>query len=105
MKLLDTIPIYITPWWLITIAILMIFGIIFGIIIHENNFGPIVLLTCSLIFVLCLILDSIGVCKVLDHDEYVIELTDMSATEFFKDYEPIKTFKYSNAIQVRKKVK
>ena len=34
---------------------------------------------------------------------YVIELKDMSATEFFSKYEITKTFDYSNAWQVKKK--
>ena len=103
MTLLDTIPIYRSPIWLVIIMAIAGIGLLFAFITHEDDFAPILTIVCVIILVAGIIINIGGWFKVLDHDEYVIELTDMSATEFFKDYKPIKTFEYSNAIQVRKK--
>lgn len=104
MTLLDTIPIYTTPFWFI--AILIVAGAILLISLMDviSDKAGIVACICVIILAIGLILGLCGIPKVYDHDEYVIELNeDMSATEFFKNYEITKTFDYSNAWQVKKK--
>lgn len=104
MTLLDTIPIYTTPFWFT--AILIVAGAILLVTLMEGtgDKAGIVAGICVLILAIGLILGLCGIPKVYDHDEYIVELNeDMSATEFFKNYEITKTFEYSNAWQVKKK--
>ena len=104
MVLLDTIPIYTTPFWFT--AILIITGVTLLITLMEgtSDKAGIVAGICVLILAIGLILGICDVPKVYDHDEYVVELNEnTSATEFFKNYEITKTFEYSNAWQVKKK--
>ena len=104
MILLDTIPIYTTPFWFT--AILIVTGAILLVTLIEgtSDKAGIIAGICVLILAIGLILGICGIPKVYDHDEYIVELNeDMSATEFFKSYEITKTFEYSNAWQVKKK--
>ena len=104
MTLLDTVPIYITPWWFIVIMIIAASTLLITLIEGTSDKAGIVAGICLLILVLGIILGIFGIPKVYDHDEYVIELDENeSATEFFKNYEITKTFEYSNAWQVKKK--
>lgn len=104
MTLLDTIPIYITPFWFIAILIVVGITLLITIIEGTGDKAGIVAFICALIFAIGVILGLCGIPKAYDHDEYIVELNeDMSATEFFKNYEITKTFEYSNAWQVKKK--
>ena len=104
MTLLDTVPIYITPIWYIVLMILT-GGIFLGILVNSEGerIELIIVIICLIILITGFILGMCGIPKVYSHDEYVIELKDMSATEFFSQYEITKTFDYSNAWQVKKK--
>ena len=104
MTLLDTVPIYITPWWFIVIMIIAGSTLLITLIEGTSDKAGIIAGICLLVLVVGIILGIFGVPKVYDHDEYVIELGESeSATEFFKNYEITKTFEYSNAWQVKKK--
>ncbi len=105
MTLLDTIPIYVTPWWFIVIMIFAGLGLFITLIEGKGtNKEGIFIGICLLVLVVGLILGICEIPKVYDHDEYVVELdNNTSATEFFKNYEITKTFEYSNAWQVKKK--
>lgn len=104
MTLLDTIPIYTTPFWFTAIIIVASATFLITIIEGTGKKAGIVAGICALILVVGLILGICGIPKAYDHDEYIIELNEnMSATEFFKNYEITKTFEYSNAWQVKKK--
>ena len=105
MTLLDTVQIYITPWWFVALMIIA-GGLFVGILINGDGetIELIIILICALILLTGLVLSLCGVPKIYSHDEYVIELDESeSATEFFKNYEITKTFEYSNAWQVKKK--
>jgi len=105
MNLIDVIPIYRTgPIVLILIIIGLIIGLIGLILVSKDNVKTIIIGFIGLTMcAIGIIFGFAGVGKVYDHDEYVIELIDMSASEFYSQYEPVKTFEYSNVIQVRKK--
>jgi len=104
MTLLDTVPIYITPWWFIIIMIIVGSTLLITLMEGESDKAGIIACICLLILIVGIILGLCGIPKVYDHDEYVIELDESeSATEFFKNYEITKTFEYSNAWQVKKK--
>ena len=104
MTLLDTVPIYITPWWFIVIMIIAGSTLLITLMEGESDKVGIIACICLLILIVGIILGLCGIPKVYDHDEYVIELDESeSATEFFKNYEITKTFEYSNAWQVKKK--
>ena len=104
MTLLDTIPIYTTPFWFTAILIIATVTLFITLIEGHSDKAGIVAGICALILAIGIILGFCGVPKVYDHDEYIIKLNEnMSATEFFKNYEITKTFEYSNAWQVKKK--
>lgn len=104
MTLLDTIPIYTTPFWFIAILIVVGITLLITIIEGTGDEAEIILGVCVVILIIGIILGLCGIPKVYDHDEYIVELDEnMSATEFFKNYEITKTFEYSNAWQVKKK--
>lgn len=104
MTLLDTIPIYTTPFWFIAIIIVACAILLITLIGGTSEKAGIIAVICALILFIGAILGFCGVPNVYDHDEYIIELNEnMSATEFFKNYEITKTFEYSNAWQVKKK--
>ena len=104
MTILNTIPIYTTPFWFSCIMIgvgLILLSVVIG---KPSETRGIVALICVFILLIAGALIYFDVPQVYDHDEYIIELDDsVSATEFFKDYEITKTFDYSNAWQVKKK--
>lgn len=105
MTLLNTVPIYITPWWFIVLMIIA-GGLFLGILVNGEGkkVELIIIIICSIILITGFILGICGIPKVYSHDEYVIELDESeSASEFFKNYEITKTFEYSNAWQVKKK--
>jgi len=105
MTLLNTVPIYTTPFWFIAILIIAIIILLITLIEGTSNkTGRIVTGICALILAIGIILGFCGIPKVYDHDEYIIVLDkNTSATEFFKNYEITKTFEYSDAWQVKKK--
>ena len=104
MTLLDTVPIYITPWWFIVIMIIAGSILLITLMEGTSDKAGIIAGICLLVLAVGIILGICGIPKVYDHDEYVIELDESeSATEFFKNYEITKTFEYSNAWQVKKK--
>ena len=103
MTLLDTVKIYTTPLWFIGIMIVAGSALLITLMEGHSDKAGIVALICVFILAVGMILGLTGAVKVYDHDEYIIELHDMSATEFFKDYEITKTFDYSDAWQVKKK--
>ena len=104
MTLIDTVPIYITPWWFIVIMIIAGSTLLITLMEGTSDKAGIIAGICVLILAIGIILGICGIPKVYDHDEYIVELNeDMSATEFFKSYEITKTFEYSNAWQVKKK--
>ena len=104
MTLLDTIPIYTTPFWFTAILIVAGATMLATFIIGTGKKAGLIAGICALILVIGMILGFCGIPKVHDHDEYIIKLNEnMSATEFFKNYEITKTFEYSDAWQVKKK--
>ena len=103
MVLLDTVQIYTTPLWFIMIMIAAGSALFITLIEGQSDKAGIVAGVCLLILVVGIILGICGIPKVYSHDEYIVELKDMSATEFFSKYEITKTFEYSNAWQVKKK--
>ena len=103
MTLLDTIPVYRTPPWLIVLFILSAAAMILGLCIHDEDWAPFVALAGLILFFIVIGLNHIDSIKVFDHDEYVIELHDISASEFYFQYEPIQTYEYSDAIRVKKR--
>lgn len=106
MNLIDVIPIYRTgPIVYLLIIIGLIVSLIGLILIsYKDNIKTIIVGIIGLIMcVTGIIFGFTKVGEIYDHDEYVIELTDMNASEFYSQYEPVKAFEYSNAIQVRKK--
>ncbi len=104
MTLLDTIPIYTTPSWFIGTLILTVITLVITLMEGNGRVADFIVIICLAILILGIILGICGVPKVYDHDEYIIELDEnMSATEFFKNYEITKIFEYSNVWQVKKK--
>jgi len=104
MTLLDTIPIYTTPFWFTAILIAAGITMLIALMEGTGEKAGIVAGICALILGIGIILGICGIPRVHDHDEYIVRLDkDTSATEFFKNYEITKTFEYSDAWQVRKK--
>ncbi len=105
MTLLDTIPIYTTPFWFTAIIIVAGVTMLVTFIVGTGKKTGLIAGICALlILAIGMILGFCGIPKVHDHDEYIIKLNEnMSATEFFKNYEITKTFEYSDAWQVQKK--
>lgn len=104
MTLLDTVPIYITPWWFTVIMIIASVTMLISILEGTSDKAGVVAVICLLILVIGIILGICGIPKTYDHDEYVVILDkEASATEFFKNYEITKIFDYSDAWQVKKK--
>lgn len=105
MNLINVIPIYLTgPIVPLLITIGLTISLIGLILISKYNVKAIIVGIIGLTMcAIGIIFGFTGVGKIYDHDEYIIELTDMSASEFYSQYEPVKAFEYSNAIQVRKK--
>ena len=105
MTLIDVVKVYTTPLWFIAIMIVAGSALIITLMEGEGDKAGIVAVICALILAVGIILDVTGVVKTYDHDEYIVELDESeSAIEFFKQYEITKTFEYSNAWQVKKKV-
>lgn len=106
MNLINVIPIYRTG---LIVPLLIIIGLIIGLISfilasYKENVKILIVGIIGLIMCFIgIIFGFAGVGEIYDHDEYIIELTDMSASEFYSQYEPVKAFEYSNAIQVKKK--
>ena len=104
MILLDTVPIYTTPSWFIGALILTVVTLLITLMEGSGKVAEIIIMVCLTILIIGIILGICGLPKVYSHDEYIIELDEnMSATEFFKNYEITKVFEYSNAWQVKKK--
>ena len=105
MKLLDTIPIYENPDWLIATIVISLATFILTIRFGSNESFKTMLITAisMTILIISLIIGFAGIAKIHTHDEYIVTINEISASEFFKDYEMVKTFPYSDAIQVRKK--
>ena len=105
MKLLDTIPIYENPDWLIAAIVISLVTFIFAIGVGSNeSFKTMLIAAISMVvLIVSLIIGFAGTAKVHIRDEYVVTINEISASEFFKNYEMVKTFPYSDAIQVRKK--
>ena len=106
MEILETIEVMTPPAWLI--ILLIISGITLLTVIffsHDFDFAPIVALVALIALITSVILGHNKVGYVYDHDEYIIELTDMTASEFNEKYEVVKTFDYSNAVQVKERKK
>ena len=103
MTLLDTVQIYTTPLWFIAIMIIAGSTLLITLMEGHSDTAGVIAVICALVLAVGMILGICDIPKVYSHDEYVIELKDMSATEFFSQYEITKTFDYSNAWQVKKK--
>ena len=104
MILLYTVPIYTTPSWFIGALILTVVTLLITLMEGSGKVAEIIIMVCLAILIIGIILGICGLPKVYSHDEYIIELDEnMSATEFFKNYEITKVFEYSNAWQVKKK--
>lgn len=104
MTLLDTVQIYTTPSWFIGTLILTVITLMITLMEGNGRVAEFIVIICLAILIIGIILGICGIPKVYDHDEYIIELDEnMSATEFFKNYEITKVFEYSNAWQVKKK--
>ena len=107
MRLIDTIPIYGSPEWIgytvLICIVLVIINMIIGVHCVEKKWPIITLIiTGSITLLLCLFIAT-GAFSTHLRDEYVVELTEIRASDFLKEFEPVKTFEYSDAIQVRKK--
>lgn len=104
MELLDTIPVYENPLWIIILALVAI-SLFFGTLCsHSEEPSAIGVGVISfIVFIVTAILIATRVFAYYDHDEYVVRLTDVSATEFLKDYEVVKTYEYSDVWRVKKK--
>ena len=104
MTILNTIPIYTTPFWFICVMIGVGLILLPAIIGEPSDTKGVIAIICVVILFIGGVLIYFDVPQVYDHDEYIIELDDsVSATEFFKNYKITKTFEYSNAWQVKKK--
>ena len=104
MTLLDTVQIYTTPAWFIGTLIVAVVTLLITLMEGNGRVAEIIVMVCLVILIIGIILGICGLPKVYSHDEYIIELDEnMSATEFFKNYEITKVFDYSNAWQVKKK--
>ena len=110
MKLLDTIPIYEIPVWIkaalcvLTFLMLLCVGLAGKRNLHHTNLLMSIAIISLVLAIICSVLIATGVVKYHDHDEYVIELTDMPAYKLFLDYELVQTYEYSNAWRIRKRV-
>lgn len=104
MELLDTIPVYSNPMWLTIVWLVIVAIFVTTIFAHNEGTAEVIVSICSFIAtVICTILLFTDTFAYYDHDEYVVRLTDMSATDFFKDYEIVKIYEYSDAWRVKKK--
>ena len=103
MKLLDTIPITVAPTYLMVLFILSSLMLAFAIIAHKWDKSPLLALIGLIIFVVVITLGNFKIGFVYDHDEYVVSLNEVTAVNFFKEYEIVKTYEYSDAVRVRKK--
>lgn len=110
MKLLDTIPIYEVPVWikaaLCVLAFLTILctGLADAKHVRHTNVLIFIAIICIIATIVFSVLIATGVVKYHDHDDYVIELTDMPAYKLFLDYELVQTYEYSNAWRIRKRM-
>ena len=105
MKILETIEVTTAPLWLFILFLIGGALLLMAFLVHESDFAPIVAIVGLILLITSIILGNNKVGYVYDHDEYIIELTDMTASEFNEKYEVVKTFDYSNAIQVKERKK
>ena len=104
MRLIETIPIYNTADWVaITGTIFFIFTVIFAFVYTcTNKKSMFIIFIVSMIIVSIMLgLTLTHAADTFNHEEYIVELTDVTAQDFFKEYEITKTFEYSNVVQIK----
>lgn len=105
MEIIETIPIYTSPNWLMWAFIIA--GILFAICLlsHNNDSTVIVIMgvVSAVILIASLVIAKVGWLDTYNHDEYIVKVNDISAIDFYKDYTLVKTFEYSDVWQVKRK--
>ena len=103
MTILDTIPIYDTPIWLFVICATTLAVCLLSYFTASSRAAAIIAGVSFILFLVSFCLIFTGACDTYSHDEYVVTLNDSIPATFFRDYQLVKEFKYSDAIQVREK--
>ena len=103
MTIIDTIPIYDTPIWLFILCIAALAILLVSFLACSSDAASITAGISFIIFLVSFCLIITGICNTYSHDEYVVTLDESVPSSFFHDYQLIKEFQYSDAIQVRKR--
>lgn len=104
MRLIETIPIHSTAIWVAIIGVIFfIFTIIFAFVYVWTNKKPILIIFIASMIIVSIMagLTLTHAADTFNHEEYIVELTDITARDFFKEYEITKTFEYSNVVQIK----
>jgi len=104
MRLIETIPIHSTATWVAIIGVIFfVFTLIFAFVYAlTDKKSMLIIFIASMVIVLIMLgLTVTHAADTFNHEEYVVELTDITARDFFKEYEITKTFEYSNVVQIR----
>jgi hypothetical protein len=105
MEILETIEVTVAPLWLFILFLIGGALLLVAFLAHDADFAPIIAIVGLILLITSIILGHNKVGYVYDHDEYIVELTDITASEFNEKYEVVKTFDYSNAVQVKERKK
>lgn len=103
MEIIETIPVYNNPTWLILICIVA--GAVFLATLFNDKFNTItgvIMLIAFVILITGIILALTHAFIKYDHDEYIVRITDMSAVDFVKEYKLVGTYDYSDVIRIKK---
>lgn len=107
MEILETIPMYFAPTWLVIIAVITaIFSILMGIMINDtySTFTIIITIISSIICLVSIIIIVTGKLDEYKYDKYIIKISpETSFEEVMDKYEIIKHYEYSNVYEVKGK--
>lgn len=107
MEILEIIPMYFAPTWLVIIAaITAIFSIIMATIISDTYSISAIIITVisTIICLVSIIIIATGKLNEYSYDKYIIKISsEVSFEEVMNKYEIIKHYEYSNVYEVKEK--
>ena len=107
MEILETIPMYFAPTWLIITAVITtIFSIVMVSIINDtcSIFTIIITIISIIICLTSIIIIATGKLDEYKYDKLIIKISsEVSFEEVMNKYEIIKHYEYSNVYEVKEK--
>ena len=104
MEIIKTVPIYELPDWII---IMICAGFVIMVMVvaglrDTKVVGPILGILSLIVLISGIILAKVHGKTEFQHNEYIVRITDMPASEFIEKYEVVKHFEYSDVFQIKK---